>query len=184
MTPHRQLSQTHILNRPLFLLIRLQDIEEAFVDLGLANEAVLDLVHIGDRMVELDRRSLVGRNSACTRRRSRSAGTAWRSSLRGSLRLGLRNCASRPRWTCRPVVFLCWARCRSGVLRSGWIRATPAKHVRGRLYDSLWVWFGRCSGRRLYSSGWFWRGRSRFRDRLLRSGAVVSGDGRRLYHPR
>lgn len=44
---------TYVLDRLALLLVRLQDLEEGLVCLGVAYKAVLDLVHIVDRMVEL-----------------------------------------------------------------------------------------------------------------------------------
>ena len=44
--------RTHFLNRSRLLLIRLQNLEESLVRLGIVGEAVLDLVDVVDRMVE------------------------------------------------------------------------------------------------------------------------------------
>jgi hypothetical protein len=48
-------SEAHLLNRPSFLLIRLQDLQERLVRFRLADEAVLDLVNVVDGVVELHR---------------------------------------------------------------------------------------------------------------------------------
>jgi hypothetical protein len=48
----------HILDRPLLLLVGLEDLEEDLVRLRLADEALLDLVDVADGVVELERRPI------------------------------------------------------------------------------------------------------------------------------
>lgn len=63
---------THVLDRSAFLLVRLEDLEERLVRVGVANEAVLDLVDVVDGVVELHRGArevVVGRGDATDARR-------------------------------------------------------------------------------------------------------------------